>query len=54
MERERPKSDFQNISITCDHLIQHGVYEEAKKESRNQAGDDYDRKWLLRVRADAG
>src|ERR1700676_1404705 len=47
-------SDLQYISIAGDHLIQHGVNEEAEEQPRNQTGDDYDRKRLLTVGADGG
>src|ERR1035437_9012838 len=52
--RSKPESDLQDVSITGDHFIQDRVNEEAEKEPRNQTRDDYDRKRLLSVRADAG
>ena len=48
-----PDSDLQDISIVSDHLVQHRVHEEAQKESRDEACDNDDREWLLRVGTDA-
>jgi hypothetical protein len=48
------RSDLQDVSIASDHLVQHRVDEEAKEETRDEAGDDDDGKRPLRVRTDAG
>ncbi len=47
-------SDLQDVSIAGDHLVQHGIDEEPKKEARDQAGNNHDGKRPLRIRTDAG
>ena len=47
-------SDLQAVAFTGGYFVQDGVDEEAEDQARDEAGDDYDGEWFLRVAADAG
>src|SRR5450631_4066759 len=45
---------LKNVPFARDHLVQHGIDEEADKEPRNQTGHNDDGERLLRVGANSG